>query len=181
MLDTGYRRGMGKFPKYIKPRTNFPVIIVTAWLTLLASASAAESGQAAIKRGHYGAAAAQFMVRAERNDPVAQNNLGALYLKGRGVPQNYDLARSWFEKAADNQLAGAMFNLGMLYLRGYGVEPNEEQATIWFKRSAEAGDREGQFFLGVHKYYGRGTQRDTRRRRPMVSPRGRAKPWVCTI
>ena len=102
---------MGNIPKYRKPEADFSIGIMVLSLMLVTTASHADSGQAAIKRGNYGAAAAQFMVRAERDDPVAQNNLGVLYLKGRGVPQNYELARSWFEQAASGELAGAMFNL----------------------------------------------------------------------
>ena len=62
---------MGNIPKHRKPKANFCIGIMAASLVIVATASHADSGQAAIKRGHYGAAAAQFMVRAERDDPVA--------------------------------------------------------------------------------------------------------------
>ena len=127
---------MGKIPKFLKPTADLNRLLVTAILIGTTFYSAAESGQAAIQRGNYGAAAAQFMFKAGEGDPVAQNNLGVLYLKGRGVAQDYALARSWFEKAAAGPLAGAMFNLGIMYLRGYGIETDLAISTNWFERGA---------------------------------------------
>ncbi|MDA0821817.1 MAG: hypothetical protein O3C28_05260 [Proteobacteria bacterium] len=151
---------MGKIPKSFKPTADSLRLLLAAVLIGTTFHCAAESGQAAIQRGNYGAAAAQFMFKAGEGDPVAQNNLGVLYLKGRGVPQDYSLAQSWFEKAAALQLAGAMFNLGTMYLRGYGVEIDLAQATQWFERGAVAGDREAQFFYGLHLYHGRGVDQN---------------------
>ena len=38
--------------------------------------------------------------KAEQGDAERQFNLGVLYKKGQGVPQNDATAREWFEKAA---------------------------------------------------------------------------------
>ena len=38
--------------------------------------------------------------KAEAGDPKAQNNLGVLYEKGQGVPQNVVKARHWYRLAA---------------------------------------------------------------------------------
>ncbi len=151
---------MGLFPKYVKPLAKLQRALVIAAITLFALDIAADSGQAAILRGDYGAAAAQFMFKAQSGDPVSQNNLGVLYLKGQGVPQDYGEARTWFETAADAGLAGAMFNLGITYLRGYGVEADLNRSTQWFHQGADAGDREAQFYYGVHLYHGRGVVQD---------------------
>ncbi|MFT4580803.1 MAG: TPR repeat protein [Gammaproteobacteria bacterium] len=151
---------MGKTPKFLKPTADSFRLLLAAVLIGTTYYSAAESGQQAIARGSYGAAAAQFMFKAREGDPVAQNNLGVLYLKGRGVPQDYSLAQSWFEKAAVGSLGGAMFNLGTMYLRGYGVETDLAQSTQWFERGAAAGDREAQFFYALHLYQGRGVDQN---------------------
>ena len=38
---------------------------------------------------------------AEKGDAVAQNNLGAAYLNGEGVPKNMTEAVKWFREAAE--------------------------------------------------------------------------------
>lgn len=106
------------------------------------------------------ALAERFARGAERGDPIAQNNLGALYLKGRGVEQNYATAIGWFQKAAESGLAGAFFNLGMVHLRGYGVDPDVAAANERLTTSAHLGDRDAQFFLGLHYYQGTGFEKD---------------------
>ncbi len=72
---------MGYFPKSFKPAANFRRALSTVWLGLLTATAIADTGQAAFQRRDYEAAAAQFMLRAEGGDPVAQNNLGVLYEK----------------------------------------------------------------------------------------------------
>ena len=151
---------MGNFPKNIKPKTYIGHIVAIAIFVLNTGTGSADSGQKAFERGAFGAAAAQFLYLATRDDPVAQNNLGVLYLNGDGVPRDYALARSWFEKAAALDLAGAMFNLGMVYLRGYGVQKDLKRSTEWFERAANGGDRDAQFFFGLHLFHGRGVERD---------------------
>lgn len=108
----------------------------------------------------YQALANQYSERAERGDAVAQNNLGALYLRGRGVEQNNGQARRWFEKSVEGGLPAAMFNLGVIYLRGYGVKPDINKANELITSGALQGDRDAQFFLGLHHYHGRGFERD---------------------
>ena len=56
-----------------------------------------------------------YELAASRGLLASQNNLGAIFRDGRGVPQDYELARTWFRKAAEKGLAQAMFNLGVMY------------------------------------------------------------------
>ncbi len=42
--------------------------------------------------------------RAEKGDVDAQNNLGEMYGKGQGVPQDYAEAVKWYRKAADRDM-----------------------------------------------------------------------------
>ena len=44
---------------------------------------------------------------AEQGNAAAQNNLGALYHSGQGVAKDEKAAAEWFQKAADQGLAGA--------------------------------------------------------------------------
>ncbi len=140
----------------MRPKT----LIVLVVLLTAAMGVEADSGADAYARGDYAAAAAQFESRANGGDATAQSNLGALYLKGRGVPQDYARARALFQAAADQHLPGAMFNLGMMYLRGYGVAPEPTRAADWFQRAAALDDREAQFFLAVMYSKGQGVMVD---------------------
>jgi len=60
---------------------------------------------------------------AEQGDAYAQTGLGSLYDDGRGVPQDYNQARQWYEKAAAHGYALAEAGLGRLYLFGKGGSP----------------------------------------------------------
>ena len=58
--------------------------------------------------------------------------------KGRGVPQDYAAAVSWFRKAADQGYATAQYNLGIMYDPGQGVPQDYVQAYMWFNLAARA-------------------------------------------
>ena len=58
---------------------------------------------------------------AEQGDAMAQNNLGVMYQKGEGVPQDYKEAVKWYRLAAEQGHATAQTNLGGMYYKGQGV------------------------------------------------------------
>jgi len=76
---------------------------------------------------------------AETGDPLAQNNLAWAYQNGLGVTQDFQAAREWYLKAAQNNFTRAQNNLGHLYLEGLGVEQNNTEALKWFLLAAQAG------------------------------------------
>jgi len=49
----------------------------------------------------YAQAAVWYRKAAERGDAGSQFDLGTLYDKGQGVPQNYSEAAGWYRKAAE--------------------------------------------------------------------------------
>lgn len=51
----------------------------------------------------------------------AQFYLGAMYVQGKGVRQDYQQAKIWFEKAVAQDNADAQFLLGTMYAEGQGV------------------------------------------------------------
>ena len=57
-------------------------------------------GVAHASKGEYDLAFADFNRAADRGDAEAQTNLGFVYEKGRGVPQDYVAAHMWFTLAA---------------------------------------------------------------------------------
>jgi TPR repeat protein len=59
-----------------------------------------EDGFAAYEAGDYPAALRWFRMAAEQGDAAAQLNLGFMYAKGQGVPQDYVQAHLWLNLAA---------------------------------------------------------------------------------
>ena len=51
---------------------------------------------------------------AEQGNIDASNNLGVMYLTGKGVPQDYTEAAKWFRMAAEQGDGRAQFNLGWM-------------------------------------------------------------------
>lgn len=98
-------------------------------------------GVAAYNRGDYATALKLFHPLADQGGHAAQNNLGVLYEKGQGVPQNYAEAAKWYRLAADQGSAVAQFNLGLLYAKGQGVPQDYVLAHMWFNLSATQGNQ----------------------------------------
>jgi TPR repeat protein len=63
-----------------------------------------------------------------------------MYAGGKGVPQSFTDAVSWFRKAAEQGHARGQFQLGIIYLNGWGVPPDRTEAINWFRRAAAKGD-----------------------------------------
>ena len=134
--------------------------ITLIYLITIVSFCRADSASEDYKSGNFESAALRFQIQAEAGDARSQNNLGALYLRGKGVPQNYQKAYELFLKSAGENFKGAMFNLGIMNLRGYGRAKNYPEAVTWFRQGAELGDPEAQFFLGVLLSKGLGVESD---------------------
>jgi TPR repeat protein len=91
----------------------------------------------------------------------AQFNLGFMYAKGRGVPQDYGLALKWYRLAAAQGHAKAQSNLGVMYYKGNGVPQDYAEALKWFRLAAAHGNAEAQSNLGVLYYRGNGVSQDS--------------------
>ena len=74
---------------------------------------------------------------AEQGDAKAQYNLGVMYRKGHGVPQNDAEAVKWYRKSAEQGDAHAQFNLGFMYNNGKGVPQNDAEAAKWYRKAAD--------------------------------------------
>lgn len=88
------------------------------------------------------AAATGASQTASLDDPVVQRDLGYIYDKGIGVPQDEDKAVEWYRKAADQGLAFAQFNLGKMYETGRGVPQDYVQAYKWYSLAGDAKPRD---------------------------------------
>ena len=85
--------------------------LVALVLALLCAAPAVagpfEDTVAAYGRGDYATALRLGRPLADQGNPSAQAMLGLMYVLGRGVPQDYAAALTWYHKAADKGLASA--------------------------------------------------------------------------
>jgi TPR repeat protein len=106
-------------------------------------------GRAYHKRNDFNSALIQYREAAHQGYAAAQNNLGAMYFNGQGVPQNYAEALKWYRKAADQGFVVAQFALGFMYLYGQGVPQNYAEALKWYRKAADQGFVVAQSALGV--------------------------------
>jgi TPR repeat protein len=110
-----------------------------------------------------------WKLAAEQGYAGAQYNLGLMYDKGDGVPQDYKTAVKWYRLAAEQGNALAQYNLGNMYEKGKGVPQDYKTAVKWSRLAAEQGDAVAQFNLGVMYDKGRGVTQDYKK----------AAKWYC--
>ena len=112
------------------PRVVFAVFLIVVWATIAVAASIQEA-EFAYDRGDYTQAARLFRPLAEQGIASAQFNLGMMYAKGQGVPQDYQAALKWYRRAAEQGNASAQNNLGLMYERGRGARQDFILAHMW--------------------------------------------------
>ncbi len=66
---------------------------------------------------------------ADVGHPVAEYEMGLLYLNGEGVQRNFETALRWFWKAGAQHHPDAMFHVGAALYEGAGVE--KDQVKGW--------------------------------------------------
>ena len=97
---------------------------------------------------------------AEQGDALAQFNLGSMYYKGEGAPEDIVKAVAWFLKAAEQGHAQAQSFLGSLYDIGEGVPEDDAVAVRWYRKAAEQGFAQAQLLLGIMYSIGEGVPED---------------------
>lgn len=102
----------------------------------------------------------ELKTKADLDDATAQTELGMRYVLGKGVPQDYAMARQWYEKAAVQGHAWAQSNLGSLYAEGAGAPTDYRKALEWYEKAAAQGDSNAQFKLGALYFFGQGVPVD---------------------
>jgi TPR repeat protein len=107
-----------------------------------------QSGWDAYGRGDHATALREWRPLAEQGVANAQYNLGLLYAKGQGVPQEYEQVRQRYEKAAAQGNANAQYKLGVLYGNGQGGAQDNDQARQWWEKAAAQEDPRAQYSLG---------------------------------
>lgn len=92
-----------------------------------------EEGLAAFYSFDYETALHEWIPLAEAGDSRAQYQLGIMYYRGEGLPQDYDKAALWYRRAADRGDADAQLNLGLMYALGLGLKQSFYEAFKWFE------------------------------------------------
>jgi uncharacterized protein len=101
-----------------------------------------------------------FTLSAKEGHARAQYNLGVMYEKGQGVPQDYKTAVKWYRLAAEQGIASAQYNLGLMYDKGRGVPQDYKTAVKWYRLAVKQGYARAQYNLGVMYELGQGVSHD---------------------
>ena len=80
-----------------------------------------------------------FYEAAEQGHADAQNDLGTMYVSGRGIAQSDTEAVKWFRRAADQGNAVAQYNVGLMYQNGRGLAQSDIEAAKWYRKAADQG------------------------------------------
>ena len=151
------------------------ILIISLLMAGPAIAEPFEDATKAYQSGDFDTAYRRIKPLAEGGLPEAQLNLGLLYEKGQGVPQDYAEALKWYRKAAEQGNAKALkwyrkaaeqgnaeaqFNLGLMYDERLGVPQDYAEAVKWYRRAAEQGFAEAQTNLGIMYFTGQGVPKD---------------------
>ena len=115
------------------------ILLTTFYLTiavLLGSAGVSWSGDfqkgtAAYKSGDYATALREWDPLAKQGDTDAMFNIGLMYDKGQGVPEDNMIAVQWYRIAAWWGHASAQGNLSEHYALGAGVKKDFVRAHMW--------------------------------------------------
>ena len=89
---------------------------------------------------------------ADQGFAPAQVNLGAMFMDGIGVEQDYAEALRLFRLAAAQERAEAQAYLGRIFENGLGVARDIVEAVRWYRLAAQQGVRNATtalFRLGV--------------------------------
>lgn len=76
-----------------------------------------------------------FLLAAEKGDSDGQGNVGLMFKQGRGVKQDYEKAKWWYEKAVEQRNVTATMNLGNLYAEGKGAWKDLAKAQRLFRKA----------------------------------------------
>lgn len=118
----------------------------------------AYAARAAEKAGDLREAARLYKAAADEGNPVAANNLGAMFERGEGgLGRSPRDAEHYYRLAADQGYPVAQSNLGSMYALGTGGLPrNDREAVRLWQLAADAGDTSGQNNMGKMYAEGRG-------------------------
>ncbi len=100
-----------------------------------------------------GEALSWYIKAAKQGLPPAQCRLGLLYLDGKIIPQDLQLAIQWLEAAAKQNYVPAQFELGIAYLFGErGILLDPQKGIHWLETTANNNEPESGAAAGYAAY-----------------------------
>ncbi len=82
----------------------------------------------------------KIVIDAKEGNPIAQNILGVIYMKGLHGEHDFTQAMKWFLKSANQGNADAQNSLGFMYDHTLGVTTDPQKARYWYQKSAAQGN-----------------------------------------
>ena len=97
--------------------------------------------------GHYATALRAFGNLAKEGRCQAENNIGYLYERGLGVPQDYSKALKWYKLSANKSLPEGNIMPGYYTTTGMGLRRTSQRQGSGSK-SSEKGYTEAEYMMG---------------------------------
>jgi len=119
-----------------------------------------EDAVAAFEAGDFEAAVALWTPLANGGDGQAQYLLAYMHLTGRGIPQDFLRAETYFRMASEQRNTSGQTLLAELFVQGRGVARNFSEAARLYGLSAKQGDAVAQARLAALYAAGNGVERD---------------------
>jgi len=116
------------------------LLVRVAAITVALAGCVDKMADRAYQRGDYATVVRDLEPKAEGGDVRAQYDLGVLYDKGLGVPQDDAKALYWYKLAAEHGEKRAQYNLALMYMNGQGVPPDYIRAYYWLSMAIVQGD-----------------------------------------
>lgn len=79
----------------------------------------------------------ELLKRSEKNDYLAQYELGSIYYDGIGGKRSHQLALKYWLMSAENGYVPAEYSVGHLYLFGHGINLDFKEGCRWLKKAYE--------------------------------------------
>jgi uncharacterized protein len=119
-----------------------------------------QAGRAAASGGDYARGIQLLRAAIAMNSTPAFATLGALYLRGEGVPHDYVQARRLFEDGARRGDSNAIANLGNIYRNGLDVSVDYAKARELYEQGVTKGSPAAMVSLGGMYETGQGIRLD---------------------
>ena len=108
-----------------------PVLLFSLFLGVPSYSADFSKGMTAAQNGDFATALKEWKLLAEQGYARAQYNLGWMYDRGFGVPQDFKDAVYWYLLAAEQGHARAQYLLGFMYAFGDAVVKDYVYADMW--------------------------------------------------
>jgi len=128
---------MKKFLNKILQRKIHPASATLFVIAILIHNYTKDEGMDAYKDKRYDLAHKVWMVSAEKDDALAQYNIGMLYNTQSFHLSSKEKAYKWYKKSANLGYAPALLSLGDFYQNGIVVDKNTAKAIELYKKSAK--------------------------------------------